>query len=303
MNNLIFIFLIFIIGIIFYCTNSRSKTIENFQNSSDKNSLPNLKDTNNLPCGAKIPKENCPNVLMRKNNQIYLYNSNLARVPGINPIIFKTLEEYVEFVQWQKSQNIDCPILFLDTTYDTQNNEVYKVTSNPFEQPEVVLQTDLIRPGDQWITPLTNAGRDNPPYNQSPIPPDAFDPNNQYIGSFTPLDKIFQSSKIPSPNPMDPNWGGHSFTQSKIDQGYYIGDLIYPEGENPYIDPDYNNIFRKDATSDNAMDPNWKGKIKTEEDVSKGLYSGDEVYRTGSQNVVNPFLETNLLPRPQGTNF
>ena len=45
------------------------------------------------------------------------------------------------------------------------------------------------------------------------------------------------------------------------------------------------------------MDPNWKGKIKTQDDVSKGLYSGDQVYFTGSENIQNPYLETNLLPR------
>ena len=42
-----------------------------------------------------------------KDNKIYLYNSNLARVPGINPVVFNTLDEYGEFLDWQKSQNIN----------------------------------------------------------------------------------------------------------------------------------------------------------------------------------------------------
>ena len=87
--------IIFIIGLIFYCTNSRTNSIENFQNKN-----------NNVPCGNKIPKKNCPNVLMKKDDKIYLYNANLARVPGINPVVFESLEEYVEFYEWQKSQNM-----------------------------------------------------------------------------------------------------------------------------------------------------------------------------------------------------
>ena len=242
MNNLIIlfiIFLIFFIGLIFYCTNSRSKLFENFENNSPK--IDNIGNQSidkklNLPCGSKIPIENCPNVLMKKDNKIYLYNSNLARVPGVNPIEFNTLDEYAEFVEWQKSQNINCPILFLDTTYDTQNNEVYKVTTNPFSQPEIVLQTDQARPGDGFISPLINANRDQElyPYNQGPRIPADFDPNNQYIGLVTPLDKIFNSKKNLSPNPMDPNWGGHDFTQSQIDRGLFDDDVVEGVGVGKY---------------------------------------------------------------------
>jgi hypothetical protein len=140
MINLILILIIFIIGLIFFCNNSRLKYIEKFDNINNNN-------------------KNCPNILMKKNNQIYLYNNNLAHIPGINPIIFKTLEDYAQFVEWQQSQNIDCPILFLDTTYDTQNNEVYKITSNPFSQSEILLEPELIIPNTNTITPLYNANR------------------------------------------------------------------------------------------------------------------------------------------------
>jgi hypothetical protein len=30
----------------------------------------------------------------------------------------------------------------------------------------------------------------------------------------------------PSPNPMDPNWGGADFTQNLVDQGYYADNEV-----------------------------------------------------------------------------
>ena len=279
--------IIFIIGLIFYCTNSRTNSIENFQNKN-----------NNVPCGNKIPKKNCPNVLMKKDDKIYLYNANLARVPGINPVVFESLEEYVEFYEWQKSQNIDCPVLFLDTTYDTQNNEIYKVTQNPFQQPEVTLQTDLVRPGSKYIHPLVNANRSGmlAPYNQGPKIPADYDPDNQYIGLMTPLDKMFVSNSSVSANPMDPQWGGHSFTQAKIDEGVYQKDEV----RNPKLygkdridllgqvesNHNINNLKgtgkknkddKQEKKLDSAMENNWVGADQANRDIARGLFEGDEV--------------------------
>ena len=55
----------------------------------------------------------CPNLLIQNGNEIWLKNTNLADVPGVNPVIFHSLEDYLEFVDWQKSQGIKCPLLFL----------------------------------------------------------------------------------------------------------------------------------------------------------------------------------------------
>jgi hypothetical protein len=30
----------------------------------------------------------------------------------------------------------------------------------------------------------------------------------------------------PSPNPMDPNWGGADYTQSLVDKGYYADNEV-----------------------------------------------------------------------------
>ena len=75
----------------------------------------------------------CPNLLIQKGKKIYLKNTQKAEVPGVNPIVFKNLEEYVEFLDWQKSQNIKCPVLYLKREYDTQDNEVYRIRPDMVE--------------------------------------------------------------------------------------------------------------------------------------------------------------------------
>ena len=54
----------------------------------------------------------CPDIILKKGNKIFLKKSNKALIPGVNPIVFDNLEEYVQFTEWQRSQNINCPILY-----------------------------------------------------------------------------------------------------------------------------------------------------------------------------------------------
>lgn len=69
----------------------------------------------------------CPNVLIKTGKELLLKNTKLAEIPGVNPLRFNDLEEYVEFTEWQRSQGIKCPVLFLQNTYDVQGNNVYKM--------------------------------------------------------------------------------------------------------------------------------------------------------------------------------
>ena len=55
----------------------------------------------------------CPNILIQKGPKYYLYNSNVAQVPGVNPIEFNNLEEYTEFLEWQRGAGIRCPVLYV----------------------------------------------------------------------------------------------------------------------------------------------------------------------------------------------
>jgi len=183
----------------------------------------------------------CPDLLIQKGSRFYLYNSKVAKVPGVNPIEFENLEDYTEFLDWQRSQNIRCPVLYLQETYDAQGNKVYKSRPNIHElqaglppstavpigfasQVDPLMETALEPIGDAAYpntTLLVDAGRNNPPYNKNSYP--AYDETEYYVGKTTPLDTLdihHKALKI-SPNPMEQNWGGAEYTQKLVEDGYY----------------------------------------------------------------------------------
>ena len=62
----------------------------------------------------------CPNLLIQKDSKFYLYNSKQVKVPGVNPVEFDNLEDYTEFLDWQRSKGIRCPVLYLQQIFDAQ---------------------------------------------------------------------------------------------------------------------------------------------------------------------------------------
>lgn len=217
--------LVFMIGIYFYAQSADPKYAEGFTD------------------GSRKPR--CPNMLIQKGSRFYLYNSKLAQVPGVNPIEFETLEDYTEFLEWQRSQGIRCPVLYLQSSYDAQGNAVYTArpsVSNPqaglppsaaapvgiASQEPPILETSLEPDELAYPNPtlLVDAGRNDPPYNQGSYP--AYDQTSYYVGTTTPLDMMdVQQEQAPvSANPMDPNWGGQAYTQSLIEKGYYKGNEV-----------------------------------------------------------------------------
>ena len=213
---------VFLIGLFFYARGSDPKYSEGL--------------TNNTSTGPR-----CPDLLIQKGSRFYLYNSKLAEVPGVNPIEFDNLEDYTEFLDWQRSQNIRCPVLYLQETYDAQGNKVYKSRPSVSEpqaglppsaaaptgiasQVPPMMETALEPVGDEAYpnpTQLVDATRNDPPYNTNSYP--AYDETDYYVGTTTPLDQmnIQQEKAKVSPDPMDPNWGGSEYTQELVDQGYY----------------------------------------------------------------------------------
>jgi hypothetical protein len=179
-----------------------------------------------------VPPSDCPNVLIKKDSQIYLYNTRKANVPGVNPIIFNNLEEYSEFVSWQHAKGIHCPVLNLEKTYDAQGNEAYKVKTDilqpqhglpPMRAYGLEQTANAGTPQNPPYELIRDAGHDDPPYNWNQYP--AFDSQGQTIGTTTALDVVDSASAnnplYPSPNPMDPNWGGAEFSQQLVDKGFY----------------------------------------------------------------------------------
>ena len=188
----------------------------NYSSADFKVALTMPKNTNS--------NSNCPNILVQKGSQIYLYNSNKQIVPGVNPVTFNNLEEYVQFTECQRSVGFTCPVLYLQHTENTQGEVVYKIRPSPTDLQgglPPITNPNAMPPPRKHITNLLDASRDDAPYNVNSYP--GYDASNMDQGEFTPdmmLDYIQQSTGL-SPNPMDNNWGGADFTQTLIDAGYY----------------------------------------------------------------------------------
>jgi hypothetical protein len=222
-NNILFVLIIITIisGIVYYNT-----------------TLKNMKE-------GFANEKRCPDILIQDGSKIYLYNSKLEKIPGVNPILFNNLEDYVEFLEWQRFNNIRCPILFLQKNYDAQGNINFNVRPSPTDLQGGLQHTSSTKQPQQTgknqdqqsppsnnnpysgyslpnSTLLIDAGRDNTTiYNKNSYP--AYDPISLYNGLKTPLDTIKEQDKnmLYSPNPMDDNWGGEDYTESLIDSGYY----------------------------------------------------------------------------------
>ena len=210
---------IFILGLLFCATHKTSDIIETFDTTQD-----------------------CPNLLIQVDNKLKLLNKNKALVPGVNPIYFNNLEEYIEFVEWQQAKGMKCPILYFQQTYTTQGDKKYRLLPDPVEK-NAGLPTN---PPKAQKRQLYDAGRDDPPYNRNQYA--GSDPQDQNIGVYTPLDKMFHSSNKKSDNAMDTNWKGVKGTRLSISKGNYDAD------------------FRKDYTKNNQFKIN---DIKTKSGSKK----------------------------------
>ena len=71
MLKLYLILLVFILGLYFSCNYTSKAVTEGFD----------------------VSQNSCPNILIQKGKELYLHNSRLAKIPGVNPIKFNNLEE------------------------------------------------------------------------------------------------------------------------------------------------------------------------------------------------------------------
>jgi hypothetical protein len=192
---LLIIIIIFVLGLYFYSKNNDLLSKEGFTNN--KNKL------------------RCPNLLIQHGSSFYLYNTELQEVPGVNPIEFHNLEEYTEFLNWQRSVGIRCPVLYLQHSYDAQNNRVYKIRPSVTE-----LQGGLPPVQHQEKSLLVDATRNNYPYNKNSLP--GIDTHDQNIGIITPLDvqTNFDMYSLNTDNAMMDEWDP-VIAQQHIDAGVY----------------------------------------------------------------------------------
>jgi hypothetical protein len=157
----------------------------------------------------------CPDVLIQKGKRFFLYNSKLAKVPGVNPIEFQNLEDYTEFIEWQRSQGIRCPVLFLQFSYDAQGDSTYKIRPSPTN-----LQGGLPSNPATYIYPTSN----NIISNDIPNIQDMNNYSQETINSS--IEQERNNGLLYSPNAMDDNWGGIEYTENMIKDGNFDGDMV-----------------------------------------------------------------------------
>jgi len=175
----------------------------------------------NVESMDSIPKS-CPDLLMKKGKGLVLYNTKEPVTEGKNPILFQSLDEYIEFIQNQKKKGIECPILYLQQETTTQGEDVYRIRPSPFD-----LQGGLSSTNTSMDTvKVADANRLNPPYNKNNYP--GFDPQGNYVGVYTNLDAVHDSTQndIRSDNPMDSNLGGVTHSREMVKSGKYKGREI-----------------------------------------------------------------------------
>jgi hypothetical protein len=172
---------------------------------------------------SSITNDRCPNILVQHGSEIFLYNSKVEKVPGVNPIRFKSLDDYSEFMDWLQGRGIRCPVLFLQYSYDAQGNAVYKMRPSPVDLQGGLSPNVPYSPAPAALVQMMDASRDNPPFNNQMY--DGFDPLNFNMGDYTSQDAAFRAKELTSKysdNPMDSNWGGIQYSESVVASGAYI---------------------------------------------------------------------------------
>lgn len=130
----------------------------------------------------------CPNTMIKDGDKILIYNPKHPKVPGVNPIQLESLEDYEEYIAWQRANKINCPILHLEKVFDTQGKEKYQVRDN--------FNSDSCENGVNHTIPVVketpnlgkiiDASLDSPPYNSNQMP--GYDPLDQDIGRKNVID-------------------------------------------------------------------------------------------------------------------
>lgn len=162
----------------------------------------------------------CPDRLIRKENKLYMYNSKHPT----QGTFFSSLEEYAEYVNQQKKSGVSCPVLYIQSEYDTQGNEVYRIRPSPFQLDGGV---STAAPPPPAPVPVIDASRENG-FNQNMYP--GFDPYGMDVGVVTTIDAVHQSTNLApqgSVNPADERWVGVLGTQQAIDNGVFVDNEVY----------------------------------------------------------------------------
>tara|TARA_Y100000768_G_C23975689_1_gene682935 strand:- start:1926 stop:2618 length:693 start_codon:yes stop_codon:yes gene_type:complete len=219
--------------------NNNNKNYNNNDNNNDNNNNNNNNNNNDNNNNDNNNNNNnkCPDMLIERDGKIFLYNSKLKIKQNENPLEFKNIDEYKSYIENSKNK---CPVLFLQYTTDTQNNELIQIKSSIFKNdgglPPVKTNhsknNNTNKKLDEYYekNKMLDATLDSTPNSDIKFNTNmysGFDELNQNIGLDTPLDKMFNEKSKKSRNPMDPHWGGKNFTKDAVLNGDYKDREIY----------------------------------------------------------------------------
>jgi hypothetical protein len=179
--------------------NNRGNRLETFETKASAATV--SKYIQNLIPDVNISKENfesiqtqtkpknlsdrCPRVLIKSGNHILLYNS--SNFQEEEPTVFYNLDEYINYVNYQKSLGNDCPVLFLQQENDAQGNDVYRLRPSPFEQHGGMNPLSVPYGINEGMTPMNSPAPISTPISAPiPAPVSAYSPIDTTVtmGSF-----------------------------------------------------------------------------------------------------------------------
>lgn len=177
-----------------------------------------------------VYKQNCPILFLQEEvnaqgENVYRLRKTEGTTTNVDPLMLGSLTDYF------KNQTNVMP-KFAPPVGPQAFNRVQPNMQLPLSN--VGLNNTMMPTLEQTQQPqmvqYEDASRDNKPYNQGFF---AFDPTNQYVGRYTVIDQIHDSTKTQnqnglSDNPMDQNWGGAVFTNKQVMSGKYKGDEVQP---------------------------------------------------------------------------
>jgi len=223
-----FLLISFISGIYFCLTHKVTNDVEGMENGISLSGPTSI---------------DCPDMLIKSGNALLLYNSKMAEEPGVNPLPFYNLDEYINYLEIQRSKGIHCPVLFLQEENNAQGQSVYRIRPDVFDQQAGLPSRPAVYNGFNTASvdvsrnaiPIVDSTDDNPPWNTGGY--SGFDPIGLHIGQYTTLDALHDSTykgQNISDNPMDSNWGGVLYTKSAVDSGKYDERQVLPPSAGPF---------------------------------------------------------------------
>jgi hypothetical protein len=124
----------------------------------------------------------CPTTMIKDGSKILLYNPEYAHVPGVNPLEMKDLEDYKEYIEWQRANKLNCPVLHLEKVFDAQGAPMYEIRPSFDTELNVggMNHSLPVVKNKANITDTMDAALDSSPFNCNQYA--SYDKDNQNIG-------------------------------------------------------------------------------------------------------------------------